>query len=138
MSETQLTSPYGLIRDLGAIAFDKAREATEAALKQEGFGVLTEIDVKGTLKKKIDADMRPYLILGACSPQLAYQALQHEHYLGLLLPCNVVLSEQENGAIHVSAIDPVKMFEVVGRDDIQPIADEVRGRLERVLAAIEV
>lgn len=135
---SEANSPYGLIRDLGKVDFGKAREATVAALKEEGFGVLTEIDVQSTLKKKIDADMRPYVILGACNPKLAHQALQFEHYLGLLLPCNVIVSEQEDGAIHVSAINPVKMFEVVERPEMQTIADEVKERLSRALEGIQL
>ena len=122
MSEIQ----YGLVRDLGAVDFQKAREATEASMKSEGFGTLTEIDVKATMKKKIDVEMNPYVILGACNPQLAHQALQAEPQIGLLLPCNIVLQQNDSGNIIVSAIDPVKMFEVVGRDDIKPIAEQVR------------
>lgn len=129
---------YGIVRDLGVVDFQQAREATEAALKEEGFGVLTEIDVQATLKKKLDEDLRPYLILGACNPKLAHQALAHEHYLGLLLPCNVILSQQEDGAVHASAIDPVVQFSVVGRDDLEPIATEVKARLRRALDAIQL
>lgn len=124
---------YGLTRNLGSIGMDKARELTEAALKQNGFGVLTEIDVKATLKKKIDVDFRPYLILGACNPKLAHQALSAELPIGLLLPCNVTLTTEENGDIIVSAIDPEKMFQVVNRDDIAPMAKEVKGILTEVM-----
>ncbi|HAA54307.1 MAG TPA: ABC transporter ATP-binding protein [Myxococcales bacterium] len=134
MSEIQ----YGLVRDLGAVDFQKAREATEASMKSEGFGTLTEIDVKATMKKKIDVEMNPYVILGACNPQLAHQALQAEPQIGLLLPCNIVLQQNDSGNIIVSAIDPVKMFEVVGRDDIKPIAEQVRQKMANIIEGIKL
>lgn len=134
MSEIQ----YGLVRDLGAVDFQKAREATEASMKSEGFGTLTEIDVKATMKKKIDVEMNPYVILGACNPQLAHQALQAEPQIGLLLPCNIVLQQNDSGNIIVSAIDPVKMFEVVGRDDIKPISEQVRQKMANIIEGIKL
>ena len=127
---------YTLTATLPNTAFAAADAKVRAALKAEGFGVLTEIDVQATMKKKIDADTRPYLILGACNPKLAHEALQAEPAVGALLPCNVVLSADDNGGVVVSAIDPVAMFGVVGRPDVEPLAKQVRGSLERVMAAV--
>ncbi len=125
---------YGITTTMKGVGFEEAIERTTAALKEEGFGVLTNIDIKATLKKKLDVDHRPYAILGACNPPLAHKALTAEAPIGLLLPCNVVVSVDDDGNAVVSAIDPVEMFEVVGREDIQPIAHEVKERLERVIA----
>lgn len=126
-------SRYGITRNLGDLDFGRAREAVEKALATEGFGVLTTIDVQATMKKKLDVDMPPYLILGTCNPPLAHQALQAEPAAGLLLPCNVVLAQQDDGVV-VSAVDPEKMFEVVGRPEVAPLAQQVRDKLT---AAIE-
>lgn len=130
------TPRYGLTRTLEGVDYTTAVAKTREALSAEGFGVLTEIDVKATLKKKLDVDTRDYIILGACNPPLANQALSAEPGIGLLLPCNVVVSVDDAGNATVSAIDPVAMFQVVGRDEIEPIAQEVRGRLERVIASL--
>jgi len=127
---------YGLTRTLTGVAFSDAVAGVKQALTTEGFGVLTEIDVKATMKKKLDVDFRNYVILGACNPPLAHQALSAEPGIGLLLPCNVVISEQDDGSAVVSAIDPLKMFSVVGRPDVEPIAQDVGARLRRVLAAL--
>ncbi|QDG50269.1 DUF302 domain-containing protein [Persicimonas caeni] len=127
---------YGITTTLEGVGFDEAVERTTAALKEESFGVLTSIDIKETLKKKLDAEHRNYVILGACNPPLAHQALTAEAPIGLLLPCNVVVTEDDDGNAVVSAIDPVEMFNVVGRDDIQPIAQDVKERLERVVASL--
>ncbi|RME27156.1 MAG: DUF302 domain-containing protein [Deltaproteobacteria bacterium] len=129
-------SRYTLTRTLPDTTYDDAVAAVRAALSTEGFGVLTEIDVKATLNKKLGAETRPYVILGACNPPLAHQALQAEPAIGALLPCNVVVAATDEGGATVAAIDPVAMFEVVGREDIAPLAREVRARLERVLAAL--
>ena len=127
---------YGLTRRLPGTAYSDAVPAVKEALATEGFGVLTEIDVKATLKKKIDVDFKNYIILGACNPPLAHKALSAEAAIGLLLPCNVVVAEDgENGAV-VSAIDPGSMFTVVGRPEIEHLAAEVRAKLERALDAI--
>ena len=102
------------------------------ALQEEGFGVLTEIDVQATLKKKIDVDGRYYKILGACNPPLAHQALTEEPDIGLLLPCNVVIREEEDASVVVSFMDPAAVFTLIERDDVAPLAEEVRSRLMRV------
>jgi uncharacterized protein (DUF302 family) len=111
------------------------RRATDA-LGAEGFGVLTTIDVAATLKKKLGKDTRPYVILGACNPQFAHSALEAEPEIGTLLPCNVVVREQGDGATRVDIMDPIAVLQLTGRPEITPIATEVRQRLERVLAAI--
>jgi uncharacterized protein (DUF302 family) len=111
-----------------------ARAAEELA--KEGFGVLTEIDVKATLKKKLGEDVRPYKILGACNPQFAHRALAIEPQIGALLPCNVVVREDERGATVVEVMDPEAVLRLVDRPEIAEIAREVRRRLERVLAAL--
>ncbi len=105
-------------------------------LKKEGFGVLTEIDVKATLKKKIDVDFRPYIILGACNPPLAHKALLAAPEVGMLLPCNVTVSEEENGRILVSLIDPEIMLGVVDNPALAEVACDAKERLERVAVAL--
>jgi uncharacterized protein (DUF302 family) len=109
---------------------------TRAELAKEGFGVLTEIDVRETLKRKLDVDFRPYVILGACNPPLAHQALTAERDIGLLLPCNVIVYAGERpGRSVVAALDPVVQLRLTGKATLEPLAREVRARLERVLAA---
>lgn len=118
------------------LPFDAAVEATQAALKNEGFGVLTTIDVQATLKEKIGVDFERYLILGACNPTLAHRALTAEHNLGLLLPCNVIVHEHGDG-VTVSAVDPHAMMAVAaGNPDLEAVADEAAEKLGRAIAAI--
>jgi len=114
-------------------SFDDAIKEVTALLKEEGFGVLTEIDVKDTLKKKIDVDFKKYKILGACNPYFAHQALQSEDKIGVLLPCNVVVEQQEDGTIEVSAVDPVASMSTVQNDQLGGLASEVRDKLKRVI-----
>lgn len=116
--------------------YEEAIAAVIAALKDEGFGVLTEIDVQATLKKKLDVDVPRYMILGACNPQLAHKALQAENKVGVLLPCNVVVQERTDGSIEVSAMDPAAAMEAIGNPKLTEIAYDVRSRLNRVLAKL--
>lgn len=118
------------------LPYEQAIEKVTAALKAEGFGVLTEIDVKATLKKKLDVDFRRYVILGACNPKLAHQALNSELEIGLLLPCNVIVYEEDGGSV-VSIVDPIAMLGVVGNPALDAIATEARTRLRRVLEAVQ-
>ncbi len=113
-------------------SFDEVIEKTTEALKTEGFGVLTTIDVKATLKKKIDVDRRPYTILGACNPVLANQAIEAEPDIGLLLPCNVLVREEDDGSVSVLFMDPNAVLGLVNRDDVVPLAREVRAKLQKV------
>jgi uncharacterized protein (DUF302 family) len=117
--------------------FNSAVDHVTAALKKEGFGVLTEIDVKATLKQKIDVDFRPYKILGACNPPLAHRALTAAPEVGLLLPCNVTVAQADNGMVDVALIDPIIMLGVVDNPALVPIAQDARERLQRVTAALE-
>jgi uncharacterized protein (DUF302 family) len=118
-------------------SYEDALENVIAALTTEGFGVLTEIDVKDTLKKKLGVDFRKYKILGACNPPLAYQALQIASQVGLLLPCNVTVAETEAGGVEVSLVDPLSMLGVIDDPRLQPVAEEARLRLGRVAAALK-
>jgi len=117
------------------LPFDLAVAAVRRTLSDEGFGVLTEIDVQATMKTKLDADLEPYLILGACNPPLAYKALQTEPSVGLLLPCNVIVRQTEQGTV-VEAIDPMTLVSISGNLALQPLVDEVAGRLNAALAAL--
>lgn len=128
---------YGMSRSL-SIPFDAADQQVRAALQEEGFGVLTEIDVKETLKKKIDVDFRPYRILGACNPALAHQALSAEEQVGLLLPCNVIVyAGEEEGTSVVAVLDPQAQLSVAANEALETLGTEVRSRMERVLARLE-
>src|SRR5512132_3640264 len=123
---------YGFTTNLTGISFDDALARTVAALKAEGFGVLSDIDVQRAMKDKLGAEMPPYLILGACNPPLAHQALQAEPDLGVLLPCNVVLYVRD-GETQIAAIDPERMLSIVDNDALAPVAAEVKGRLGAVV-----
>ena len=132
----QHTTRYGLSTTT-PLPYEEALERTRESLAEQGFGVLTEIDVAATLRKKLNVEFRPYIILGACNPPLAHRALQAELDIGLLLPCNVVVYAAEDGSHSVvAALDPVEALSLSGNDAIRPIAEEVRGRLECVLATV--
>jgi len=118
----------------GSVA--EAEAAITEALKDVGFGVLTRIDIADTLKKKIDYDKAPYVILGACNPKVASQALEMEEELGLLLPCNVIVYEGGSGETIISIIEPEAMLSVVNRDDMKALAKEIRGLLQKALASV--
>ncbi len=128
-------SRYGLRRSV-PLPYLAALEKTRRTLQQEGFGVLTEIDIRAKMKEKLGADFRPYMILGACNPPLAHRALQEEIDIGLLLPCNVVVYEESADRSVVAAIDPQSMVAVTGNPVLQEIATEARERLERALNAV--
>jgi uncharacterized protein (DUF302 family) len=130
------TTRYGLGVTV-RLPYDEAVARTRDELSKEGFGVLTEIDVRATLKKKLDVEFRPYIILGACNPPLAHKALTAERDIGLLLPCNVIVYEgDEAGTSVVAAMDPVEALALTGNADVRPLAEDVRGRLERVLEGV--
>ncbi len=124
---------FGKAVDLG---FEEAIETVTEELGKEGFGVLTEIDVQATLKKKLGEDMRPYRILGACNPPLAHQAVTPVPEIGLLLPCNVLVRETDDGTVRVSFMDPGSVLGLVDNPDVEPLAGQVKEKLERVLAAL--
>lgn len=125
---------YGFSKNTNYEFDDTIQKVTEE-LKKEGFGVLTTIDVKDTLKKKIDVDFKKYTILGACNPKLAHQALGVEEELGLLLPCNVIVYEKDGKSV-VSIFNPIVMTNVIDNPQMKPVADEVKGKLKRVLEAV--
>lgn len=118
------------------VSYDEAIEKVTSALKEEGFGVLTEIDIKATLKKKLNADFRRYQILGACNPPLAYKALQAEPHIGLMLPCNVIVQEYENGEVEVSAVDPVASMQAINNEELGEVAQQVQGLLKKVIKSL--
>ena len=116
--------------------FDAAVDKVTAALKEEGFGVLTDIDVRATLKTKLGVEWRPYRILGACNPPLAHRALQAEGKIGTMLPCNVIIQELGQGEVEVAAVDPAASMERIGNADLTELARTVRGKLQAVLARL--
>jgi uncharacterized protein (DUF302 family) len=130
------TTRYGLSTTV-RLPYAEAVARTREELAKEGFGVLTEIDVQATLKQKLEADFRPYVILGACNPPFAYRALQAERDVGLLLPCNVVVyAGDEPGTSVVAMLDPEEMLKLTGREDIADVAEQVKAKLARALTAL--
>ena len=126
---------YTITKTVSDADFETVEARTRDALSESGFGVLTEIDVSATMKKKIDKDVPPYLILGACNPNMAYQAIGIEPKIGAMLPCNVIVRESGNG-VTVSAVDPVASMQAVDNDKLHSVAGEVRSMLETVVKAI--
>jgi len=116
-------------KKLQNVSFDQAISKVTEALKEEGFGILTEIDVQATLQKKLNVDFKPYKILGACNPPFAYKALQAEDKIGTMLPCNVIVQAQPDGSVEISAVDPVASMQAVGNEKLEKIAGEVRDKL---------
>lgn len=127
------TYGFGKAVDLN---FDEAIDKVTAVLATEGFGVLSDIDVAAKMKEKLNKDMPRYRILGACNPPLAFQAVSAEKEIGLLLPCNVVVREDDDGDVHISFMDPEAVMGLVGNPGVEPLASDVKERLERVLAAL--
>ncbi len=127
---------YGYVKKLSGVGFDEALTRVSEELQKEGFGVLTDIDVKGTFKKKLDIDFRKYKILGACNPVLAHRALEADPQIGLMLPCNVVVQESEAGEVVVSIANPKAMFKLVENAALASVAEEADGKLKRVISAL--
>lgn len=117
--------------------FDEAIQKVTEALKSEGFGILTEIDMKATLKTKLNVDFYNYKILGACNPPFAYKALQAEDKIGTMLPCNVIVQEKEKGQVEVSAVDPVESMKAIENEQLQDVAMEVRNKLKKVIERLQ-
>ena len=129
-----MRNKYGFGKTV-AMSFEAAVAKVTQELAKEGFGVLSDIDVSATMKKKLDREMRPYRILGACNPPYAAQAIEADPSIGLLMPCNIVVREDTTG-VHVEVLDPIALFEMTDRADVAPLAREVRARLDRVLATL--
>ena len=117
-------------------SFEEAIELVTEELGKEGFGVLTKIDIQQTLKKKLDVDFKKYVILGACNPQFAYKALSSEDKIGLFLPCNVIVTEHENGGVEVAAVDPIASMSPVQNDELGAVAQDVQQKLKKVIEAL--
>ncbi|NOX66127.1 MAG: DUF302 domain-containing protein [Chlorobi bacterium] len=118
------------------VTFDEAIEKVTEELKGEGFGILTEIDVRATLKKKLDVDYKPYKILGACNPPFAYKSLQAEEQIGLMLPCNVIVYVNDNGETIVAAVDPVASMQAVENENLGEVAETIQGKLKKVIDSL--
>ncbi len=130
-----MSTAYGFSKKLDA-PYEQAKKKIIAALKEQGFGVLTEIDIKATLKKKLDVDFRRYVILGACNPPLAHQALSAELEIGLLLPCNVIVYETQDGGAVVSALNPAAAMGIVDNPALAEVAEQVTGKLQQAVDSI--
>lgn len=131
--ETTTTYYYSKTVDLSP---EDAEERVREELEEEGFGVLTEIDVTATLKKKLDVDFRPYKILGACNPPYAHEALKAEDKIGTMLPCNVIVQATDDGRTEIAAVDPVASMQSVENEDLRPVAEEIRDRLRTVIDSV--
>lgn len=127
---------YYISKTLNNTSFEEGIEKITAALQNEGFGILTEIDLKATLKKKLDVDFYNYKILGACNPGFAYKALQAENKIGTMLPCNVIVQERNKGEIEISAVDPMASMQAVENNSLGELANEVKTKLENCINAI--
>lgn len=127
---------YGLTRNLGVVDFDQTREKVIAAFASVGFGLQTEMNLKETFKKKLNVDYRAYRILGFCHPDTAFNALQAEPAIGLLLPCNVCLVEDPNGEIIISGVSSIELFKVIGRSDIEPMATEIQQKISQAIESL--
>ncbi|MBU2675501.1 MAG: DUF302 domain-containing protein [Gammaproteobacteria bacterium] len=130
-----MSSEFGFGKTV-ELSFDDAIESVTAELEKEGFGVLSDIDVAAKMKAKLDKNMPPYRILGACNPALAYQAITAVDDIGLLLPCNVLVREDGAGTVHIDFMDPQSVLSLVGDPAVEPLAVEVKGRLKKVMAAL--
>lgn len=127
---------YYISKTLKDVPFKEAIEKKVEALKKEGFGVLSEIDIQDTLKNKLNTEFYKYTILGACNPKLAYEALQAENKIGTMLPCNVIIQERESGTIEISAVDPAASMMAVKNDALKTLAKEVQEKLSKVIESI--
>lgn len=127
---------YYINTTISGITFDEAIEKVTEALKKEGFGVLTDIDIKATLKKKLDVDFYNYRILGACNPPYAYKALQAENKIGTMLPCNVIVQEREKGKIEISAVDPMASMQAVENEDLGVLALKIKDKLKEIVGSL--
>jgi uncharacterized protein (DUF302 family) len=135
LTGTRMAMSYHFSKRLD-VPFDQAVARVMAALKREGFGVLTDIDIRATLKSKLGENFRPYRILGACNPQLAYRALRLEDKIGTMLPCNVIVQEYQGGSVEVSAVDPVASMQAIDNPGLAEVAKEVQARLKRVVEGL--
>lgn len=127
---------YYINKTLSGISFQEGIDRITESLKNEGFGILTDIDIKATLKKKLDVDFPNYRILGACNPPYAYKALQAENKIGTMLPCNVIVQEKTNGDIEISAVDPISSMQAIENEDLGGLANEIRGKLKACIDAL--
>jgi uncharacterized protein (DUF302 family) len=135
-TKNNIVMSYYFSTILRSTSYEEAIELATSELQKEGFGVLTRINVKETLKEKINADFRPYIILGACNPHFAHKALQHEDKLGVFLPCNVVVETHEDGSVEVSTVDPIAMMAPVQNPALEELAGEVREKVKRVIEGV--
>ncbi|HHD83237.1 MAG TPA: DUF302 domain-containing protein [Bacteroidetes bacterium] len=127
---------YYLNTTITGVSFDDAIDRVSEALKKEGFGVLTDIDIKATMKKKLDVDLNEYRILGACNPGYAYKALQEENKIGTMLPCNVIVQENNDGIIEISAVDPIASMQAVENENLGSLAIGIKNKLQKVIDSL--